>query len=171
LPCLRQEQEVISFKTSKMITHSQIEGIICDGEGIPATDLLINTRKTEVVFCRQLIWYFSKKYTKDTLARMTSYYGKDHASASHGIKTIKNLCDSDKIIRGKVKEYNNQIKIINDFQVKIIVDEIRRIKEQLLTLISNNEVINYEQIAVYNRLIPVSKDNPDLKTGRSLESV
>jgi len=68
------------------------------------------TRKREIVFARQLIMFFLKKYTKMSLKSVGQEFrgegfkkGKDHTTVIYAIQQIKNLCDVDPIISREVK--------------------------------------------------------------------
>lgn len=68
------------------------------------------TRKREVVFARQLIMSFYKKYTKMSLKSIGQEFRgespgkvKDHTTVIHSIRLVKNLCETDPIIFKEVK--------------------------------------------------------------------
>lgn len=64
-------------------------------------DLKSRKRDRELVFPRQVIFYFLHKKTRFTLKAMAELFGLDHATALYGIKNITNLNEYDK----EVKEY------------------------------------------------------------------
>jgi len=96
----------------KEITIEYIQKVVCDYFDIPHDKINSKTRKREVVQARQLAMFFSKNYTKSSLAAIGSKCGnKDHATVLHACKTIKNLIDTDKNFRKYVDELENIIKI------------------------------------------------------------
>ena len=52
-------------------------------------------RTREIVEARQWVWFFAKKFNIGTLAWLGEQFNKDHATALHGIKTIRNLIEAD----------------------------------------------------------------------------
>jgi chromosomal replication initiation ATPase DnaA len=100
-----------------MINFQEIQQIICKGEGITPSLLQDKTRKREIVFTRQTVIYFLHRYTRESLLKIGKHYGKDHATALHSIKVIKNLIETDRIIRTKIANYERIIKS-NDYQYK-----------------------------------------------------
>ncbi len=98
--------------TPKEITIEYIQKVVCDYFNIPYDKINSKTRKREVVQARQLAMYFSKNFTKTSLAAIGSKCGnKDHATVLHACKTVKNLTDTDKNFRKYVDELENIIKI------------------------------------------------------------
>ena len=63
----------------------------------------IKTRKREVVEARQIAMYVIKCRTKLSFAEIGGLCGgKDHATVLHSIKTVKNVCDTDRAFNHKV---------------------------------------------------------------------
>lgn len=97
---------------SKEISIDYIEKIVCDFLSLNVEQLNSKTRKREIVQARQLAMYFSKKYTKHSLATIGQQCGnKDHATVLHACKTINNLMDTDKQFRLCVDDIDKKIKI------------------------------------------------------------
>lgn len=86
-----------------------IEFVICYGEGFTPNMIREKTRKSEIVYTRQLIMYFCKKYNVDSYKTIASEYGQDHATMSHAIKTIENYIDTDKLKKTKIEYYHKII--------------------------------------------------------------
>lgn len=53
------------------------------------TALVKKNRKKELVFARQLICYFARKYTHTTLKKIAKNFGFDHTSVIHSINSIQ----------------------------------------------------------------------------------
>ncbi len=98
--------------TPKEITIEYIQKVICDYFDIPYEKINSKTRKREIVQARQLAMYFSKNFTKSSLAVIGNKCGnKDHATVLHACKTIKNLAETDKEFKNYIDELDNIIKI------------------------------------------------------------
>ena len=94
------------------ITVEYIQKLVCEYFDIPLERIHSKTRKREIVQARQLAMFFSKNYTKSSLATIGSKCGnKDHATVLHACKTVKNLADTDKGFRKYVDELENMIKV------------------------------------------------------------
>ncbi len=97
----------------KEITIDYIQQTVCKYFDIPLDTLKSKSRKRETVQARQLAMYFSKQYTKSSLAVIGNKCGnKDHATVLHACKTIKNLVDTDKRFKKYVDELEGIIKVI-----------------------------------------------------------
>lgn len=98
--------------TPREITIEYIQKMVCDFFNIPVEKIQSKTRKREIVQARQLAMFFSKNYTKSSLAAIGSKCGnKDHATVLHACKTVKNLAETDKNFKKYVDEIENLIKI------------------------------------------------------------
>lgn len=92
------------------ITIKRISELISSGEGIPTEVAFQKNRKREYVLVRQLIMYFSRKYTKNSLREIgREIASKDHATVLHACKTIQNLSDTDRLFRKRLLEYDEKI--------------------------------------------------------------
>ncbi|MFO8086380.1 MAG: chromosomal replication initiator protein DnaA [Bacteroidales bacterium] len=97
--------------TSKEISIDYIQKIISDYFNIPIEMIVSKTRKREIVQARQLAMFFSKRYTKSSLATIGLHCGnKDHATVLHACKTVSNLVDTDKQFFNYVNELDKKIK-------------------------------------------------------------
>jgi chromosomal replication initiator protein len=99
--------------TKKEISIDYIQKTISDYFQLDLATLQSKTRKREIVQARQLAMYFSKKYTKTSLANIGSMIGnRDHATVLHACKTVENLSMTDKHFRKYVedltKKFNQQ---------------------------------------------------------------
>lgn len=78
---------------------------VCEMRNVAPEEVKKVTRKRYILNTRQLAMHFAKKYQLASLARIGMEYGmKDHATVLHADKTIKNLCETDKIFR---QEYDS----------------------------------------------------------------
>jgi len=136
-----------------MINFSQIQSIVCKGEKLFSSSLQTKSRKREIVFARQLVMFFLKQYTKESLGKIGEYYGQSHCNTLHAIKAINNLYDSDKNIRAKIIMYEFKFDAIKDFENNIIFDKIEEIKELLKVQVDSGYPISMESVIVYNKLL------------------
>ncbi len=110
IPGLLKGTKVADLNRPQMMT-TRIRDIVCQYYDIdPATILTTKSRKRELVFARQLIMYFMRKYTKMSLKSIGSEFAgtsngkkKDHTTVIHSIRTVNNLMDTDEGIRTQVK--------------------------------------------------------------------
>ncbi len=94
------------------ITVEHIQNLVCEYFDISMERMHSKTRKREIVQARQLAMFFSKSFTKASLAAIGSKCGnKDHATVLHACKTVKNLADTDKGFKKYVDELENLIKV------------------------------------------------------------
>lgn len=91
--------------SSREITIDYIQKVVCDTLDLPVETIQQTSRKREIVQARQLSMYFAKKITKSSLAVIGMQCGnKDHATVLHACKTIENLRQTDRFIRGLVDD-------------------------------------------------------------------
>lgn len=103
----------VTIKISHFFNYSitYIKGIVSYYYNIDVKKLDLPTRKREIVQTRQVAMYFSKNFTNNSLATIGSQIGdKDHATVLHAIKTVNNLCETDKRFAAQIQEIENQLK-------------------------------------------------------------
>ena len=81
--------------------------------------LLKKKRKKELVFARQLICYFARKYTRMTLKGIAKNFSFDHTSVIHSVNSIQDfLSVQDEITPAAVaaieKELSKEFKLIEN---------------------------------------------------------
>jgi len=118
--------------------------IICTGEGISKEELTKKSRDMELVFARQLIFYFCYELNLGTYRYIGSMAGKDHATVLHSVKVIKNYIDTDKCKAEKIKEYWKTIlqyrdKEKSEISIFVIDSTLRKDIELTNSLISDLE--------------------------------
>ena len=85
--------------------------IIKDELGLSIYDFT-EKRPREYVEARQIFMSLMRKYTVFSLAKIAKIVDKDHASVLASQKTVKNLCDTDKIFREKYDRIETKVKSI-----------------------------------------------------------
>ncbi len=112
LDLARQMIDKFVKNTSREISIDYIQKVVSDYFNIPVDLINSKTRKREIVQARQIAMYFSKKYTKSSLATIGIHCGnKDHATVLHACRTVNNLIDTDKQFRIFVEDLEKKIKI------------------------------------------------------------
>ncbi len=97
--------------TSREVTIEYIQKVVCDYFNISVDNIQSRTRKREIVQARQLTMYFAKKMTKSSLAIIGLQCGnKDHATVLHACKTIANLAETDRQLRGWIDDLEKRFK-------------------------------------------------------------
>lgn len=86
--------------TKRELSMDSIENLVSDTLSIDIEMIKSKSRKREVVQARQLIMYFSKKFTKNSLAAIGSRIGKrNHATVLYACKTVEDLIETNKDFR------------------------------------------------------------------------
>lgn len=114
-----------------------IEFIICFGERLTPDEIKVNDRDGDLVFARQLIFYFAVENKCGTLEWIGSKYKRDHATVLHSVKTIKNYIDTDKVKRQRIEYYKSLIDKVKNLLPK--TDEISNMLSPLSSQISDLE--------------------------------
>ena len=95
--------------TKKEISIEHIQKVVSDYFQMDVMTLQSKTRKRHIVQARQLAMFFSKKFTKDSLASIGTKIGhRDHATVLHACKTVDNLAFTDKQFRKYVEDLNKK---------------------------------------------------------------
>lgn len=105
VPGMRPGATIMEFKDFDHITK-----VVCGITGQEPSRLHIRTRKREIVWTRQLCMTLGKLKTRNSLQSVGDYYGGfDHATVLHAMKTVKNLIETDKVIRQDVGHLFNGV--------------------------------------------------------------
>ena len=95
--------------TKKEISIDHIQKVVSDYFQMDVSTLQSKTRKRHIVQARQLAMFFSKKFTKASLASIGTKIGhRDHATVLHACKTVDNLAFTDKQFRKYVDDLNKK---------------------------------------------------------------
>jgi len=97
---------------AREISIEYIQKMVCDYFDMPMDLMKSKSRKREVVQARQIAMYFSKAFTKSSLATIGAHCGgKDHATVLHACKTVNNLMETDKQFRAYVDDLEKKISL------------------------------------------------------------
>lgn len=111
LELAKQITDKIVKNSSKEISIDFIQKIICDYFGLAIEQINSATRRREIVQARQLAMFFSKRFTKTSLAAIGAQCGKkNHATVLHACKNINNLMETDRGFKSIVDELSKKIK-------------------------------------------------------------
>jgi chromosomal replication initiator protein len=98
--------------SSKEITIDTIQKMVCDFYEIPYDKLQAKTRKREIVQARQISMFLAKQFTKNSLKNIGDHFGgRDHTTVIHSCQTVKDLMDTDAMIRDQVKELQQKVQL------------------------------------------------------------
>lgn len=86
-----------------------IEGKACQLFGCRVPDLFTKTRRREVVYARMLMYAYLHRMCGWSQKKTSYRYGRDHSTVVHGMKTIDNLCHTDKDFRAKFETFKQSI--------------------------------------------------------------
>ena len=97
---------------AREISIEFIQKVVCDYFDLPIDLMKSKSRKREVVQARQIAMFFSKQFTKSSLANIGAQCGgKYHATVLHACKTVNNLIETDKQFKAYVDELEKKINI------------------------------------------------------------
>lgn len=113
---VRDYQEMMKVKNKTCFPV--ISNIVEEYFNINREKLREKTREREVVHPRQVVMYFSRKYTNKSLAAIGwEFGGKDHATVSHACKTVENEIDRYPRIRDEIDSIEKKIRKALDYFV------------------------------------------------------
>ena len=131
--------------------------IVCEQLFVNKEHIKIKCRKSEFVFARQLIYYYSNKLKIANISQMARYFNQNHATALHGIKTIENLLFSDKEVKKVCNIFNN---LIDDaISINYVVRLEKKEIEHLLYLIEVNRITTPTNYDIIKKLEDAIQDN------------
>jgi chromosomal replication initiator protein len=108
----KQVVEKFVKNIKREISIDYIQKVVSDYFQLDTETLKSKTRKRHIVQARQLAMYFSKKFTKSSLANIGSQIGdRDHATVLHAVKTVDNLVATDKQFKKFVEDINKKLSI------------------------------------------------------------
>lgn len=96
-------KDVIYPNKSKEITPSYIIEVVAEHFGVNPEDIASKKRTAELVQPRQIVMYFCRELTTNSLQNIAKAIGKkDHTTVLHGIKTISKEMESNEELKNKV---------------------------------------------------------------------
>ncbi len=96
-------KDVIYPNKSKEITPSYIIEVVAEHFGVNPEDIASKKRTAELVQPRQIVMYFCRELTSNSLQNIAKAIGKkDHTTVLHGIKTIAKEMENNEELKNKV---------------------------------------------------------------------
>jgi len=88
---------------SHMETINHVKKLACESVGIPLIRIKEKSRKQEVVWARNMVFWYVNKILKYSLHSAGDIFGKDHATALHGIREFnkENKYQKERVILWK----------------------------------------------------------------------
>jgi hypothetical protein len=93
-----------SVQSYNAMVSEFVKEIVCSYFGIDSDSLNYNTRKREVVKCKQISMYLIHKNLNMSLSKIGRHFQKNHATVIHSVKTIKNYLEWDKDLKKEIDE-------------------------------------------------------------------
>ena len=87
----------------------EIASLVEQETGISWPEMRLNARRGEIVFARQLVMTFARKYTVLSRRQIGKPFGRDGATVFHAEKTISDLCETDKRINSIFRRINTKV--------------------------------------------------------------
>jgi chromosomal replication initiator protein len=79
-------------KINRVITKERVISIIAGYFDIPIEQLSVPSKRTEILFPRQVAMYFIRKYTILSYRQIGFLFcGQDHSTAIHAVNEVNNL--------------------------------------------------------------------------------
>lgn len=97
---------------SPLVNPETIEKVVGDYYFISIAEMRKTSRRRDRVTCRHIISWLIRKHTNLSLKCIADFYGKDHTTAIHSIRTANNLIETDDRIREDVRKIEKRITAI-----------------------------------------------------------
>lgn len=107
LPGVRPEMNRISFNTYASV--DKVIKVVVDFTGVTVEKMTSNARATNVSDARFIMWYMLRKFTKMTYTDIGVMFERDHTSVMYGENRCRNLVDTEKEFREKVRFMETQL--------------------------------------------------------------
>ncbi|MFI3287393.1 MAG: chromosomal replication initiator protein DnaA [Rikenellaceae bacterium] len=102
-------RNIVSF-TLKEVTVEAIMDLVCSVMGVSVEEVVSKRKTRALASARQVAMYICKERTKATLKAIgMAFGGRTHATVMHACKTVPNLLDTDKILKGQVEEIERKL--------------------------------------------------------------
>lgn len=89
--------------------HELVREIVLEHFQATMKEMCTKRRKRELVYRRQVLHYMMKIHTRLSLKSIGEITGRDHTTVIHSVNTIKDLMDTDNIIRNEVNMLSGKI--------------------------------------------------------------
>ena len=102
-----------------MTTPLLIIQVVFEYFGIGLDLMTDKTRKREKVQACQVAMYYIDKFTGQTHQTVAGYFGKDHSTFNHSVKTVNNMIDTDRRFREDINKIYSKLLAslgVNEFE-------------------------------------------------------
>ena len=97
---------------ARELTIENIQKLVCEYFGITYDQVMVKTRRREIVQARQITMFLAKKFTKSSLKNIGDHFGGyDHTTVIHSCQTVENLMDSDGNYKSQVQELTQKVQL------------------------------------------------------------
>lgn len=95
--------------TSKSITISSVQDVVCEYFNLTRADLCSKSRKRQIVQARQIAMYISRNMVSGiSLSEIGKELGgRDHSTALHACSTVQDLMSTDRLFKKYVNDIEN----------------------------------------------------------------
>jgi len=102
------------FRVEKRLSNNEgrslhIISTVCDVYNLSIDDLAMDSRKRELVQCRQLIMYLLSRFTKLTLKKIGSIFNRHYSTVIYAIGTMEDILSYNQKFRTKVSSIEKVI--------------------------------------------------------------
>lgn len=116
------------MENEKMIlrTPDYIQATVSAFYNVPIEKLPAKTRKREIAFARQVCFHLYKLFTVFSLKSIGEFFGdRDHSTVMYGLNVVKNLMDTNEVIREQVRALEGNVRDVARSQAgwKPLTDE------------------------------------------------
>ena len=116
----------------------EIEKAVSEVMQVPIEAMHTRTRKREVVWARQLTWKYAKATRPGkSLSQLAGHFGKDHATAIWGIKSMSSLIETDREANELWTEVLKRLPIYPNFDDYVVRLKGKLSEEQLRQFCNN----------------------------------
>lgn len=99
-----------SYKKNSPIYIDHIIKCVLTYTGFPLHKIVVKSRERELVYARQLCFYFLRQKTTLSLKTIGAMFGgRDHTTVIHGNETIMDLLFSDSRVKEDVNRINERL--------------------------------------------------------------
>ena len=100
--------------------------MVCEITHLTRTELFSRARDRHLVDARRLAYSLIRELFGTPYLKMGSYFGKNHASIIHSIKTHKNLLEYDNLYRGRyVRTFRLMYDKYNEDVIEFLKDKLK----------------------------------------------
>lgn len=98
-------------KNDRHVTIDEVKKYVAEFFSLKPQDLLLKSRRREIVRPRQIAMYLSRQLTQRSFPEIAQRFNKmDHTTVMHGCDQIKRLCEADPVFAAEVEKIKRSIR-------------------------------------------------------------